>query len=313
MPENAENDRPEVRPSAAAGTEGSDERFRDLDVWPVARTVQELVDSNRRALEVVHAALPQLTAAAEAIGSRLAIGGRLIYAGAGTSGRLAMQDAAELPPTFGFNRAVVLLAGGAGAGTHALEGAEDDAEAAAQAIAKADVGTKDVLIGIAASGRTPYTVAALVHAGERGALTVGIANNTDTPLLAAAAYPVCLETGPEVLSGSTRLGAGTAQKVALNTLSTSALVKLGGAYRNLMVGMTQSNSKLRRRAVAIVAQATGVGEARSREALEASGGSIRAAIICLRTGVSREEALELLAAHQDRVRDALVAAGDNGE
>jgi N-acetylmuramic acid 6-phosphate etherase len=295
-----------------SATETSAERYSELDLWPIARTVEELVDANRRAIEAVAAARQQLVEAAEAIVERVAEGGRLVYAGAGTSGRLALQDAAELPPTFGFDRTVVLLAGGELAGARAREGAEDDVEAAAREIASAEVGPRDALIAIAASGRTPYTVAALERAGERGALTVGIANNRGTPLLAAARFPVCLETGPEVLAGSTRLAAGTAQKVALNTLSTAVLVRLGGAYRNLMVGMAQSNDKLRRRAVAIVDQATGAGEERSRAALQDAGGSIRVAIVCLRAGVEREQALELLAAHRNRVRDVLEVVREAG-
>jgi N-acetylmuramic acid 6-phosphate etherase len=291
----------------SSATETSEERYSELDRWPVARTVEELVEGNRRAIDAVGAARAQLVRAAEAIAERISQGGRLVYAGAGTSGRLALQDAAELPPTFGFDRTVVLLAGGEMAGAKAREGAEDDVEAAAREIASADVGPLDAVLAIAASGRTPYTVAALERSGERGALTVGIANNRGTPLLAAARYPICLETGPEVLAGSTRLAAGTAQKVALNTLSTAVLVKLGGTYRNLMVGMAQSNDKLRRRAVAIVDQATGAGEERSRQALQSAGGSIRVAIVCLRAGVGREQALELLAAHQNRVRDVLEA------
>jgi N-acetylmuramic acid 6-phosphate etherase len=295
-----------------SATETSVERYSELDLWPIVRTVEELVDANRRAIEAVAAARQQLVEAAEAIAERVADGGRLVYAGSGTSGRLALQDAAELSPTFGFDRTVVLLAGGELAGAKAQEGAEDDVEAAASEVAAAEVGPRDALIAIAASGRTPYTVAALERAGERGALTVGIANNRGTPLLAAARFPVCLETGPEVLAGSTRLAAGTAQKVALNTLSTAVLVRLGGAYSNLMVGMAQSNDKLRRRAVAIVDQATGAGEERSRAALQGAGGSIRVAIVCLRTGVEREKALELLAAHQNRVRDVLEAVGEAG-
>jgi N-acetylmuramic acid 6-phosphate etherase len=298
--------------NGTSATETSAERYSELDRWPIARTVEELVDANRRAIEAVAAARPPLVEAAEAIADRVADGGRLIYAGAGTSGRLALQDAAELPPTFGFDRTVVLLAGGELAGAKAREGAEDDVEAAAREVAAAEVGPRDSIIAIAASGRTPYTVAALERAGERGALTVGIANNPATPLLAAARFPVCLDTGPEVLAGSTRLAAGTAQKVALNTLSTAVLVKLGGAYRNLMVGMAQSNDKLRRRAVAIVDQATGAGEERSRAALQGAGGSVRVAIVCLRTGLGREQALDLLAQHQNRVRDVLEALGEAG-
>jgi N-acetylmuramic acid 6-phosphate etherase len=301
----------EVRNELA--TEASIDRFRDLDRWSLGRTLEELIDGNRRAVEAVEAARPQLERAAEEIVKRLAEGGRLVYAGAGTSGRLALQDAAELPPTFGFDRTVVLIAGGSGAGTQAREGAEDDAAEAATEIAAARVGPSDVVIGIAASGRTPYTIAAVEAAARSGALTIGMANNPGTPLLEAAQIPICLDTGPEVLAGSTRLAAGTAQKVALNALSTASLVRLGGAYRNLMVGMAPSNEKLRRRAVAIVDKATGAGEEPAREALRRAGGSIRAAVVSLRAGVDPTEASELLARHQQRVRDALVAHGEESE
>jgi N-acetylmuramic acid 6-phosphate etherase len=295
--------------SRQLATETSDGRYRELDRWPVGRVLAELVDSNRRAVSAVEAALPQLEAAAEAIVDRLAQGGRLVYAGAGTSGRLALQDAAELPPTFGFTRTEVLLAGGDAAGGTAREGAEDDAAAAVDEVARAEVGQADVVVGIAASGRTPFTVAAVDAAAGRGALTIGIANNPGTPLLSVARFPICLDTGPEVLAGSTRLAAGTAQKVALNALSTAALVRLGGAYRNLMVGMVQSNDKLRRRAVAIVAQATGGGEESAREALGRAGGSIREAIVSLRSGVEPDVARGLLEEHRYRVREVLRALG----
>lgn len=293
-------------------TEASHQRYRDLDRWPLRRVVEELIASNQRSLEAVAGAAPQLVEAAEAITERVSGGGRLVYAGAGTSGRLALQDAAELPPTFGFDRTEVLLAGGAGAGAKASEGAEDDTEAAADAVAEAEVGPNDAVIALAASGRTPYTVEVLRAAGEHGALTVGIANNPGTPLLAAAEFAICLESGPEVLAGSTRLAAGTAQKVALNTLSTAVLVRLGGAYLNLMVGMNPSNDKLRRRAVTIVEQATGAGEENARAALLEAGGSIRVAIVCLLADVDRQEAEDLLAKHQNRVRDALRARGIGG-
>lgn len=291
-------------------TEASEERFGKLDAWPFSRTLAELVESNRRAVDAVEKALPQLEKAAAGIAERLAAGGRLVYVGAGTSGRLAMQDAAELPPTFGFDRTLVLLAGGQSAGATAREGAEDDVDEARREIEEAGVGEADALIGLAASGRTPYTVAALQVAANRGALTVGIANNPGTPLLAAAQVAIYLETGPEVLAGSTRLAAGTAQKVTLNALSTAVLVRLGGAYGNLMVGMAQSNEKLRRRAVAIVGEAAGVAEEEAVRALSKAGGSIRTAIVCLRGGLEPLEGRALLAKHGNRVRDALASLGE---
>ena len=189
-------------------TEAVDPAFADLDAWPLERTLAALVDGQRRAIEAVGRALPALEAAATGIEARVRGGGRLVYAGAGTSGRLAVQDAAELPPTFGFDRALVLMAGGAAAGQQAREGAEDDVDDAADAVARADVGERDAFIGVAASGRTPYTVAAVRAARAAGAFTVGIANVAGTPLLTAAEVAVWLDTGPEVLAGSTRLRRG---------------------------------------------------------------------------------------------------------
>lgn len=294
-------------------TEASSQRFRDLDRWPLERVLAELVAGNKRAVEALERALPQLEAAAKGIAGRLAEGGRLVYAGAGTSGRLALQDAAELPPTFGFDRTVVLIAGGASAGARAREGAEDDTAAALREVEEAGIEETDVVIGIAASGRTPYTVAVLRAASGRGALTIGIANNPETPLLEAADLPICLETGPEVLAGSTRLAAGTAQKIALNALSTAVLVQLGGAYRNLMVGMAPTNAKLQQRAVDIVASASGNSEERAREALELADGEIRVAIVLLLCEVGTVRARELLAVHGNRVRDVLQVMGVDSE
>jgi N-acetylmuramic acid 6-phosphate etherase len=286
-------------------TEVISQEYADLDTWPAQRTLQAIIESSQRSLDAVSAALPELTRAAELISERLAKGGRLIYIGAGTSGRLALQDAAELPPTFGFDRTVVLLAGGSFAGSKAREGAEDHTDAALNEISEADVNELDAMIGVAASGRTPYTVAGIEAARSRGALTIGLANNPGSPLLLAAEVPVLLETGPEVLAGSTRLAAGTAQKIALGALSTTALVSLGGAYGNLMVGMKPGNEKLRGRAALIVAEATGVGEAEATRQLAAAGWEIKTAIVTLKAGVGVPAARELLARTGGRVRQAI--------
>ncbi len=278
-----------------------------LDTLPTGSILQRLVDSNRLAVEAVAAALPQLEAAADLIRPRLERGGRLVYIGAGTSGRLAVQDAAELKPTFGFTRTLVLMAGGEAAGSQALEGAEDDSGAAAREVAEAGIGPDDAVIGVAASGRTPYTVAGLRVARERGAATVGIANNPGTLLLEAAEVPVLIQTGAEVLAGSTRLAAGTAQKIVLNSLSTTVLVQLGGAYSNLMVGMQPTNAKLRERAVVIVAHAGDATAEQAAAVLEQAGWDMRTAIVMLRAGVSRTEAEAALGAAGNRVRQALEA------
>lgn len=282
--------------------------YAGLDGWSTREILAALTDSNVRAAQATAAALPALEAAADLLRPRLAAGGRLVYAGAGTSGRLALQDAAELPPTFGFSRTLVLMAGGAEAGAAALEGAEDDDGAAVTAVREAGIGPQDALIGIAASGRTPFTVAAVREARERGAATIGLANNPGTPLLDAAEVPVLVETGPEVLAGSTRLAAGTAQKIVLNALSTTVLVQLGGAFGNLMVGMKPSNAKLRERAQLIVAEATGAPLSTVLPALEAADWDIRTAIVMLLAGTEAVRARELLAAAGGVVREALSLA-----
>jgi N-acetylmuramic acid 6-phosphate etherase len=286
-------------------TEAADERYGDLDRWPPGQILEALVEGGERAVRAVRQALPQLEAAAAAVEARLSAGGRLVYVGAGTSGRLALLDASELYPTFGFTRVQVLLAGGEQAWAQAKEGAEDDEEAARQEVAELEIEPRDVVIGLAASGRTPYTLAALRAAKERGAFTVGIANNPAAPILDLADIGILLDTGPEVLAGSTRLAAGTAQKIALNALSTTVLVRLDGAYGNRMVGMRVVNDKLKGRAMRIVLDATGVEEAAARAALEGAGWEIREAIVMLELGCSLEEARARLAEKNNRVREAL--------
>ncbi len=292
-------------------TESRDPSYRELDMWSLGRIVEAVIDGGERAVEAARNAGDALERAAIGIDACLARGGRLVYAGAGTSGRIALQDAAELPPTFGFQRTVVLMAGGGGAGAVAVENAEDDTDAAVRDVAQARVGPDDAVLGIAASGRTPYTLSAIAAARERGAFTVGIANNPDTPLLAVAEVGVLLDTGPEVLAGSTRLAAGTAQKIALNALSTAVLVRAGGAYRNLMVGMRPTNAKLRRRAVEVVCEATGAPPEAAERALGAADWGIREAIVMLEAEVGPDAARALLARHGGRVRDALTGEREN--
>lgn len=288
-------------------TETVSQDYAGLDAWTPGDIMRAITAGNLRAIRAVEAALPQLEAAATGIELRLRTGGRLFYAGAGTSGRLGVMDAAELAPTFGFDRTEVLLAGGGPAQDHAQEGAEDDAAGAAAAVDRAAVGPGDALLGVAASGKTPYTVAAVRRARQRGAFTVGLANNPGTPLLSVGDVGVLLDTGPEVLAGSTRLAAGTAQKAALNALSTAVLVRLGGAYDNLMVGMRPLNAKLKRRAVEIVAQAAGLAESEAATVLEDANGEIRTAIVMAGTGISAAAAQSLLAANGNSVRAAIAA------
>ncbi|MFN0184610.1 MAG: N-acetylmuramic acid 6-phosphate etherase [Aquabacterium sp.] len=235
-----------VSPTALA-TEQAAAAHPGLDRYDSLTLVRALADDQQQAVDAVRAAAGALAAAVDAALPRLQAGGRLLYAGAGTSGRLGLLDSVELHPTFSWppHRARALLAGGPDAVFQAVEGAEDDAGRGAADLQALQPTAQDVLIAIAASGRTPYALGALAAARTAGALTIGIANNPGTPLLVQADHAVCLDTGPELVSGSTRLKAGTAQKIALNTLSTALMVRLHKVYGNLMVDLRATNAKLR--------------------------------------------------------------------
>lgn len=245
--------------------------------------------------------------AIEGIAGRLREGGRLVYMGAGTSGRLGVLDASECPPTFNTPPASVVgwMAGGAGAMTRAAEEVEDSADAGRADAARLGLGERDALVGIAASGRTPYVLGAVAYARERGTLTIGLTCNRGTPLGEAVDIAIEPVVGPEVIAGSTRLKAGTAQKMALNMLSTGAMVLLGKTYGNLMVDVRATNSKLRRRAARIVAAATGMDEETAAALLREAGGEVKTAIMSARARVTPSRARERLAAHGGRVRAAL--------
>ena len=283
-------------------TEKINPQYADLDLWPTARAVAAMAEGQAGAAAVVQARADAIAAAAEAAAERLREDkGRLIYIGAGTSGRIAVQDGVELVPTFNWDpdRLLYLLAGGTEALLASIEGAEDDSEAAEEAIAAADLSPADVAIGVAASGRTPYTVAGIRAAAAAGALTIGIANNAGSPLLEASVHPILLDTGPEILAGSTRMKAGTAQKIALNLFSTAVMLRLGRVYRGLMVDMRTSNRKLRDRAVRMVEAISGVAAADAEAALERAGGDIKLA------------SLIALGADPGRAAEALREAGGN--
>lgn len=290
-------------------TERLNEASNDLDVLPTHEVVTRLVQDQAVAARAVEAVSADLAVAVDLAAQRLARGGRLLYVGAGTSGRLAQLDAAELPPTFSWptDRAVALLAGGRHAMWEAREGAEDDAEAAETDLREVGIGPDDVLIAIAASGTTPYAVAGLRLARAVGALAVGIANNPGTPLLTEADVGVCLDTGPEIIGGSTRLKAGTAQKIALNTFSSAVMVRLGKVYGNLMVDVKASNHKLRERAVRLVMTATGADEEVARATLESCSYRVGVAVVSLKRGVDVNAARALLDASGGHVRAALDA------
>jgi N-acetylmuramic acid 6-phosphate etherase len=285
----------------ALATEDSRPDLDDLDARPIGEIVALLVVAEGEAHGAVAAAVPRIAAAAEAIAARLESGGRLIYAGAGTPGRLGVLDAAECWPTFSTDLVRAVIAGGPTALTEAIEGAEDAFDPADLA----DLTAADALVGITASGRTPYVVGALEHARAVGALTVAIVNNPRSE--ASADVVIEVLTGPEVLAGSTRLTAGTAQKVVLNALSTSVMIALGKVYGPWMVDVRATNAKLRRRAVRIVRDAAGVDEETATAALADAGGHAKTAIVALLAGVDAAEAAVRLDRARGRVRDAITA------
>lgn len=281
--------------------------FADLDTLDDLRLVQAFADDQLNAVQAVRQAAPALARAVNAAAERLERGGRLVYAGAGTSGRLGVLDATELTPTFSWpaERAVPLIAGGERAIRQAIEGAEDNFQAGCADVQGVNLSPDDVLIGIAASGTTPYVLGALQAGRQVGALTVALANNPGSPLLDAAECAILLDTGPEIISGSTRLKAGTAQKIALNTLSSAVMVKLGKVYGNLMVDVRATNAKLEGRAVRLVRHATQADEDTARAALREAEGSVKTAIIMLKKQLSAAQAAKLLEDYAGHARLAL--------
>jgi N-acetylmuramic acid 6-phosphate etherase len=293
-----------------SNTEDRDPRFADIDSWPTSDAVEAMLDGQIAALVAIRDATSAIAAAADAAAIRLSSGGRLVYAGAGTSGRVAVQDGVELGPTFGWPevRLVYLVAGGMAALTQSAEGAEDDEVAARAAVKAAQIDQNDVVIGVAASGRTPFTLAILESARAAGALTIAIANNPGAPLLAVAEHGLLAATGSEIIAGSTRMKAGTAQKAILNILSTAIMLRLGRVYRGLMVDMQVSNDKLLARAQAMVASLAACSPEVAAHALEQTNHNIKAAIL-VAGGASPEAAAERLAAHHGILRAAIEQFG----
>ena len=290
-------------------TEAQNPRSSELDAMSTLDLVTAMNDEDRAIADAVQQALPRIAEAVDAIAARMHKGGRLIYVGAGTSGRLGVLDAAECPPTFSADPEQVqaLIAGGQSAFLRAVEGAEDDPLRAQKDLDALQLGPKDSVVGIAASGRTPYVVGALEHARSAGALAVAVVMNAGSAVAAAAELAIEVVTGPEILTGSTRLKAGTATKMVLNMLSTGAFVRLNKVYGNLMVDLQASNAKLRARSVQIVAQATGCDLDEARELLAAADGEVKAAIVAKRKGVEPHVARTLLFTHDGSVRRALEA------
>ena len=295
-----------LSPSALA-TESPAAEHPDLDLYDTPELVAALVAAQQRAVQAVQAASQGLAQAVDAALPRIRAGGRLLYAGAGTSGRLGLLDSVELHPTFSWphERAQALMAGGPGALLQAVEGAEDDETQGAADLAALSPGPNDVVLLLAASGTTPWVLGALRAARQAGALTIGLANNPGSPLAAQAEIGLTLDTGSELVSGSTRLKAGTAQKIALNAFSTALMVRLHKVYGNLMVDLRPTNAKLRRRAVRLAALASGAEDAAAQLALVEAGWRVKTAIVALRRGVSAHEAQGLLDAVDGSVRAAL--------
>ncbi|MBL9079142.1 MAG: N-acetylmuramic acid 6-phosphate etherase [Planctomycetes bacterium] len=293
----------------ALQTEARHPRTARLDALSPLELVTLIHEEDRTVATAVQQALPRIAEVVEAIAARMRKGGRLFYCGAGTSGRLGVLDAAECPPTFSSppDRVIGLCAGGPAAFAQSVEGAEDDDAQGATDLRARDVGPKDTVVGIAASGRTPYVLGALRHATAAGALTAAIVCNPGSPVAQAAALPIELATGPEVLTGSTRLKAGTATKMVLNMLSTGAFVLLGKTYGNLMVDLQATNRKLAARSARIVAEATGCDAATAERTLAECDGETKVAIVVLRHRVDPPTARTVLLTHDGSVRRALEA------
>lgn len=291
-----------------AATEEKSDRYGSVETWSDEAVLGAIVDGQAAAVEACRAAIPALSDAAALLAAAWSAGGRIAYAGAGSSGLVALLDALELPGTYGMepDRLPVLLAGGAASLTHLDAGSEDDPEAAATDVENACIGPADIVVAVSASGSTPYTVAVARLARQRGAKVVGIACNRSAPLLDAADVPVAIATGPEIVAGSTRMNAGTAQKCAFNMLSTLTAMRLHHVYDGMMINVRAENAKLRTRAAGIVARAAGTDEEAARAALDATGGAVKPAVLVAR-GDSPAEADRRLAATGQDLRAALAA------
>jgi N-acetylmuramic acid 6-phosphate etherase len=301
---------PSDAPPPPPSIEETDARHPDLDRYDTLELIAAFVDDQQGALIAVQAAVTDLARAVDVAVPRIAAGGRLIYVGAGTSGRLGVLDSVELNPTFSWprERARALMAGGDSAMYQAVEGAEDDAAQGSADLRRLGPSNNDVVLLIAASGATPYVLGALQAARASGALTIGIANNPASPLAVYAEIGITLDTGPEVISGSTRLKAGTAQKVALNTFSSALMVRLHKVHGNLMVDLRATNAKLLRRAQRLTMQAAGCSADAAERTLQACDYRVKVAIVALKRGIDTRRAERLLQAHGGSVHGALEAA-----
>jgi N-acetylmuramic acid 6-phosphate etherase len=295
-------------------TESIDPRYQEIDSWPSVLAVEAMLEGQLAAIACIRSQTSAIADASEAAAARLLRGGRLVYVGAGTSGRIAVQDGVELAPTYNWpeNRLVFLLAGGFDALSRSVEGAEDDIGAARHLVSESVITPDDVVIGVAASGRTPFTVAAVVAARKANALTIGISNNPASPLLSAAEYALCADTGSELIAGSTRMKAGTAQKAILNLFSTTTMLRCGLVYQGLMVNMRVSNEKLLARARVMVQTLSGCDYHAAVNALNLANNDIRKATI-VGLGQSVEAAERLLRENNYNLRAAIAKVGDKCE
>jgi N-acetylmuramic acid 6-phosphate etherase len=285
-----------------------------IDTLSSVEIVRLINEEDARVAQAVRQVLPQIARAVDTVVERLRRGGRLLYFGAGTSGRLGVLDASEMPPTYGVPADLVqgFIAGGDGALRRSIEGAEDDAEAGAEVVRAARATAQDVAVGIAASGSTPWVLGALAEARLRGAATIGLTSNPESPLAGAADVPITPVVGPEVIAGSSRMKAGTAQKMVLNMLSTAAMIRLGKVYGNLMVDVQPTNAKLRDRAVRILQQAAGVDPGTAERALTETGYEVKPALVMLLAGTDPAEARRRLAAAEGFVRRATESSARYG-
>lgn len=304
------NPDPELAALDQLTTEAINSELADIDSLDTESRLRLMNREDARIADAVAAEIPQITRAVHRAAHSFRAGGRLLYVGAGTSGRLGVLDAAECPPTFGVSPALVqgLIAGGRDAMFQAVEGAEDDPDLGMAAMIDADANANDTVVGISASGRAPFVLGALKHAKKRGATTVGLTNNRPSELESIADITIAPVVGPEVLAGSTRLKSGTAQKMVLNMISTGAMFEIGKTYGNLMVDVHATNVKLRARAARIVSEVTGVNIEKAGNALVEAGGSAKLAILMLETGMDAGAAHNLLLQSGGFLRKALSQA-----
>lgn len=295
-----------MTPKSSMLTEQISPRYVDLDSWSTGEMLEAMYEGQLAAAAAVRGALPAIAAAVDDAVPALRRGGRLVYVGAGTSGRIGVQDGTELPPTYDWapDRLVFLMAGGLNALLKAAEDAEDKEDTGAQAIADAKVGPDDVVIAVAASGTTPFTIGALRAARLAGAVTIAVSNNPGAPLFDVARHPILVDTGKEVIAGSTRMQAGTAQKIVLNLLSTSVMVKLGRVYRGMMVNMRARNAKLKKRAERMVGYIVDCDAEQAAHLVERAEGDVKTAVL-LGFGVDKAEAVAALQRHDGNLRSAI--------